>query len=68
MFKDYFMQMLAAAVLQMVHKPGPNFAYSLQHIGGYLTNKFFNIGFQHINRCGLVAINMSLNIAPQEIV
>ena len=59
--------MLAAAAIQMVHKPGANFAYSLQHIGVYLTNKFFSIGFQCFNRCGIVAMDMSLNNEPQKI-
>ena len=49
MFEDYFMQMLSATALQMVHPFSTILAYSFQHFGRYLTNKCFNVVCQGVN-------------------
>ena len=54
MFEDYFMQLLTATALQMVHPHSAILAYSFQHFGRHLTNKGFNFVFQCVNRSGLV--------------
>ena len=66
LIEDYFMQMLNAIALQMVHPLSPILAYSsFQHFGRYLTNKCFNVICQCANCSGLVCIDMSFNISPQ---
>ena len=47
--EDYFMQMLTATALQMVHPLSPNLAYFFQHLGRHLTNTCFNVVFQCVN-------------------